>query len=104
MPKRLPESELRTLRPLARRAEEHWRRFLPNLYAGLLESGKLRESLAEAAEAHVNALYELEVLQRVPTWQAEEIVNPMFLFPSPEDWEENPGPPKSLTELLRRKP
>ncbi len=87
---------------LGRRAEKHWREFLPDLYQGLLESGELVEALFKAVDDHQNMMYRLTVEQKLPWSQAEELVNPMYLFMDSREWNklvDDPEPPDDESEL-----
>jgi len=103
MAKRLTEKQMESLGYLARRAEKHWREFLPDLYQGFLEEGELVEALHKAADEHKDMMYRLTVEQKLSWSQAEEIANPMFLFLDPREWNklvEDPEPPYDDSDLL----
>jgi len=84
---------------LGRKAERHWRLHLPNLYRGFEEQGNLLKVLRENVKAHGEMMHEMTAIKKLSWSQAEEIVNPMFLFLDPREWDEAPNPDDLLNRL-----
>jgi hypothetical protein len=66
--------------------QDHWKKHRPTMYRDLEQSGKLRESVHAAQELALDALYDLEVMKKVPHDLAWEMVRGEWAFlPTEED-------------------
>jgi hypothetical protein len=64
----------------------HWKQHRPKMYAALEQQGKLEEAVHAAQELTSDALYRLEVEERLPYDQAWELVREEWaLLPSEDD-------------------
>jgi hypothetical protein len=77
------------LSPLANQAKEHWKEFLPKMYAGLVEKGTLDSQAEWAAKRHREDL-QAAVENGYSQAGAAELVNPRYVFlPSEQETREN---------------
>lgn len=72
------------LRPLAQLAIDHWKEFLPRMYAELKASGQLNKEALSAAEKTLDEQARL-IEQGLPPEAAWEIVRELHLFRPEED-------------------
>lgn len=72
------------LSPLALQAIEHWKQYLPSLYASLKEKGLLEERAQKAANQTNEALEEM-VSGGTPWEQAWELIRNDWVFLPSED-------------------
>ena len=70
---------------LGLKIKAHWRKHRPKMYAALEKSGHLRASLYAAQELTSKAMYDLEVVKKLPHDQAWELVREEWAFVPSED-------------------
>lgn len=88
------------LRPLAHQAIQHWKEFLPKMYARLKKAGTLESEALRAAE---QTLEDQAVLmdQGIPQLSAWEMVRERYIF-MPEEPGATPEPENSEGYLVAR--
>lgn len=73
---------------LAGQAEEHWKRYLPQMYKKLKEAGKLEEEAEKAGTRAAEMIQKLTESGLYP-FEAREIVLPQYILLPPEEEIEN---------------
>jgi hypothetical protein len=95
-----PPNPIPVLNRMGREILAHWQRFRPRMCSQMTQA-ELRRAVYAAQELTQEAMYDLEIRQKMPADRAREMVYPQwFLLPSETDQPELGFDPLTLHEQL----